>query len=63
VGKRSESFSSFKEALKADAQVYMSMTSEERIQNVIEFRDRRHSDAAKQRLALVCRMIKRENPE
>lgn len=53
-------FSSFEEADEADARDYMAMTPEQRIQIVIELRDRRHPDAAKQGLARVCRVIKRE---
>ncbi len=53
-------FSSFKDADDADAREHMAMTPEERIRLVIELRDRRHPDAAKQGLARVCRVIKRE---
>lgn len=53
-------FSSFREADDADARDYMAMTPEERIQIVIQLRDLRHPDAAKQGLARVCRVIKRE---
>jgi hypothetical protein len=38
----------------------MAMTPAERVRLVIELRDRRHPDAAKQGLARVCRIIKRE---
>ena len=60
VEKKVRIFSSFKEADEADAREYMNMTPAERIQIVIELRDRRHPDAAKQGLARVCRVIKRE---
>ena len=60
VEKKVRVFSSFKEAEDADAQEYMNMTPAQRIQIVIELRDRRHPDAAKQGLARVCRVIKRE---
>ena len=53
-------FSSFEESDEADARDYMAMSPEQRIQIVIELRDRRHPDAAKQGLARVCRVIKRE---
>ena len=53
-------FSSLREADEADARDYMAMTPEERIQIVIQLRDLRHPDAAKQGLARVCRVIKRE---
>jgi len=38
----------------------MAMSPDERIRLVIELRDRRYPDAAKQGLARVCRIIKRE---
>lgn len=60
VEKKVRIFSSFREADEVDARDYMAMTPEERIQIVIELRDRRHPDAAKQGLARVCRIIKRE---
>ena len=53
-------FSSFKDADDAEAREHMAMTPEQRIRLVIELRDRRHPDAAKQGLARVCRIIKRE---
>ena len=46
--------------MEVDARDYMAMTPEERIQIVIELRDGRHPGAAKQGLARVCRIIKRE---
>jgi len=60
VEKKVRIFSSFKDADDADAREHMAMTPEERIRLVIELRDRRHPDAAKQGLARVCRVIKRE---
>lgn len=60
VEKKVRIFSSFREADDADARDYMAMTPEERIQIVIQLRDLRHPDAAKQGLARVCRVIKRE---
>lgn len=53
-------FSSFKEADEADVLADAQRSAEERIQIVIELRDRRHPDAAQQGLARVCRVIKRE---
>ena len=53
-------FSSFKDADEASVREDMAMTPAERIRLVIELRDRRHPDAAKQGLARVCRIIKRE---
>lgn len=53
-------FSSFKEADEADDIAAAQMSPQERIQIVIELRDRRHPDAARQGLARVCRVVKRE---
>jgi hypothetical protein len=53
-------FSSFQEADEANARADAALTPEERIQIVIELRDRRHPDAAQQGLARVCRIIQRE---
>ena len=53
-------FSSFKDADDADARADAELTPEQRIQIVIELRDRRHPDAAKQGLARVCRIVKRQ---
>ena len=53
-------FSSFQEADEFDARFYASLSPEERIQIVIELRDRRHPDAAKQGLARVCRITELE---
>ena len=60
VEKKIRIFSSFTDADKANAHEDMAMTPAERIKLVIELRDRRHPDAAKQGLARVCRVIKRE---
>ena len=53
-------FSSFKDADESNARDDMAMSPDERVRVVIELRDRRHPDAAKQGLARVCRIIKRE---
>ena len=53
-------FASHAEAEEADARFYASLTPEERINIVIELRDRRHPDAAKQGLARVCRVTELE---
>lgn len=53
-------FSNFRDADEATAREHMAMSPDERIKLVIELRDRRHPDAAKQGLARVCRIIKRE---
>jgi len=60
VEKRIRILSSFTEADEENAHEDMAMTPAERIKLVIELRDRRHPDAAKQGLARVCRVIKRE---
>ena len=60
VEKKVRIFSSFKEADEAEVREHMAMSPDERIRLVIELRDRRHPDAAKQGLARVCRIIKRE---
>jgi hypothetical protein len=60
VEKKIRVFSSFQQADEADARAHASMSAKERLQLVIELRDRRHPDAANQGLARVCRIIKRE---
>ena len=60
VEKKVRIFSSFKDAEESDVREDMAMSPDERIRIVIELRDRRHPDAAKQGLARVCRIIKRE---
>jgi hypothetical protein len=51
-------FSGFAEADEADARWDEQLTPSQRIQLVIELRDRRHPDAVKQGLARVCRIVK-----
>jgi hypothetical protein len=53
-------FSSFKEADEADTQAYANLTPEQRLRITLELRDRHHPDAAAQRFARVCRVIKLE---
>lgn len=53
-------FSNFADADAADARADASMSPEERLRILIELRDRRHPDAAEQRLARVCRIVERE---
>jgi hypothetical protein len=53
-------FTSFADADEADARSDAAMSYEERLNILIELRDRRHPDAAKQRLARVYRVIKLE---
>ena len=60
VEKKVRVFSSFQEADEADVRAHASMSAKERLQLVIDLRDRRHPDAANQGLARVCRIIKRE---
>ena len=51
-------FSSFREHDADNARAEMSTTPAERIQIVIELRDRWHPDAAEQRMERICRIIK-----
>ncbi|MBV8206693.1 MAG: hypothetical protein JO041_07860 [Acidobacteria bacterium] len=60
VKKEVRIYRSFQEAEEAEAQSDMTMTPEERVKMVIDLRDRRHPDAAQQRLARVCRIVKLE---
>jgi len=60
VEKTVRSFSSLKDAGESNAREDMAMSPDQRVRVVIELRDRRHPDAAKQGLARVCRIIKRE---
>ena len=53
-------FASFEEADEADALFEASLSPEERLRILIELRDRRHPDAAKQGLARVSRVVKLE---
>jgi hypothetical protein len=60
VDKVVQAFPTPAEADEADAPFYVSLTPEERINIVIELRDRRHPDAAQQGLARVCRVTELE---
>jgi hypothetical protein len=51
---------SFEDADKADARYDAAMSPEERLNILIELRDRRHPDAAEQRLARVSRVVELE---
>lgn len=53
-------FSSFEDADEADARYDAAMSPEERLSILIELRDRRHPDAAEQRLARVSRVVELE---
>lgn len=50
-------YHSFEEADEADAKSYAAMTPQERLNIVIELWNRRHPDAAQQRLARVYRIV------
>ena len=54
-------FKSLEEADQADARADASLTPEQRLQILIELRDRRHPDASKQGLARVCRITELES--
>ncbi|SPE31522.1 hypothetical protein SBA3_180012 [Candidatus Sulfopaludibacter sp. SbA3] len=60
VEKKVRIFASFEEADKADAREDAAMSPEERLRILLELRDRRHPDAAEQRLARVYRVVKLE---
>jgi len=53
-------FATFKDADEADAREDAAMSPEERLNILIELRDRRHPDAADQRLARVYRVVELE---
>jgi len=53
-------FASFKDADEADARNDAAMSPQERLNFLIELRDRRDPDAAEQRLARVCRVVELE---
>ena len=58
VEKRVRIFDSFEKADKANAREDMEMTPQQRVNIVLELRNRRHPDAAQQRLARVYRVVK-----
>ncbi len=60
VEKTVKVFASFEDADAADARNDAVMSPEERLNAVIELRDRRHPDAAEQRLARVSRVVELE---
>ena len=53
-------FHSFEDADAAETQFYASLTPSERVQILLELRDRQHPDAAEQGLARIYRVAKRE---
>ena len=57
VEKTARVFANFEDADEADAREDAAMSSDERLKVLIELRDRRHPDAAEQRLARVCRVV------
>jgi hypothetical protein len=60
VEKTARAFASFEEADEADARHDAAMSTEERLNILIELRDRRHPHAAEQRLARVSRVVELE---
>ena len=60
VEKKVRVFASFGEADEADARDDAAMSPEQRLNALIELRDRRHPDAAEQRLARVSRVVELE---
>ena len=60
VEKRVRVFKSFQDADDADARADAAMSCQERLNLLMELRDSRHPDAAEQRMARVCRVVKLE---
>ncbi|MGB7760704.1 MAG: hypothetical protein WBL61_12800 [Bryobacteraceae bacterium] len=60
VEKKARVFASFEDADVADARDDAAMSPEERLNILIDLRDRRHPDAAEQRLARVSRVVELE---
>ncbi len=60
VEKTVKVFAGFEDADKADARYDAAMSPEQRLNALIELRDRRHPDAAEQRLARVSRVVELE---
>jgi hypothetical protein len=60
VEKKIRVFASFAEADEADAREDAALSPKERLRILLELRDRRHPDAAEQRLARVCRVVELE---
>jgi hypothetical protein len=56
-------FASFEDAHAADARCDAAMSPEQRLNIVIELRDRRQPDAAEQRLARVSRVLGPFSPQ
>jgi hypothetical protein len=53
-------FDSFEDADRADAEWDAGLTPQQRLQIVIDLRDRRHPDAFEQGVARVCRVVELE---
>ena len=60
VEKTARVFASFEDADESDARHDAAMSPEERLNTLIELRDRLHPDAAEQRLARVSRVVELE---
>jgi hypothetical protein len=60
VEKTVQVFASFEDADAADARCDAALPSKERLNILIELRDRRHPDATEQRLARVSRVVELE---
>ena len=60
VEKRARVFANFADADEADARYDAAISSEERVKFLIELRDRRHPDAAEERMARVFRAVELE---
>ena len=60
VEKTAKIFRGFKDADEASAREDRAMSPEDRLKILIELRDRRHPDAADQRLARVYRIVELE---
>lgn len=60
VEKTVKVFGTFADADEADARFDAALSPQERLRILIELRDRRHPDAAEQRLARVSRIVELE---
>ena len=58
VEKTGRVFASLEDADEADARYDPAMSPEDRLKILIELRGRRHPEAAEQRMARVCRVVK-----
>ncbi len=60
VERTARKFGSFEDADQAGVREDAALSPDQRLKILIELRDRRHPDAADQRLARVCRIIELE---